>query len=148
MPSTVQSGSGKLIAAVRRRKADSERCWIDAYVSSDGARSWLLAGKVGDTGGWNGNPPALTRLRDGRLCCVFGDRASCRIIAKYSADDGRSWGRDVVLRSDFACDGFGDPDLGYPRVLQRADGKVIALYYWATREMPHQHIAATVWDPD
>jgi len=94
---------------------------------------------------WNGNPPALTRLRDGRLCCVFGDRANCRIVATYSADEGVSWGNDTVLRSDFQRDAFDDPDLGYPRVCQRADGQMIAIYYWATRDMPHRHIAATIW---
>ena len=44
--------------------------------------TWNLLGKVRDTGPWNGNPPALTELADGRLCCVFGERATCRIIVK------------------------------------------------------------------
>ena len=33
---------------------------------------------------------------------------------------------------------------GYARVLQRADGRMVACYYWATEEAPHQHIAATI----
>ena len=147
MPSTVRSASGHLVTAIRRRNADIPPCWIDAYVSADEGQSWRLAGRVGDTGGGNGNPPALTRLRDGRLCCVFGERDNCRILARYSADDGKTWGQEIVLRSDFVRDRHGDPDLGYARVMQRADGKMIALYYWATQELFHQHIAATIWDP-
>jgi hypothetical protein len=41
-----------------------------------------------------------------------------------------------------------DADLGYPRMAQRADGRMVTTYYWATRAMPEQHIAATIWDPD
>jgi len=148
MPSTVRCDSGKLISAIRRREPGTQHCWIDAYTSVDDARSWALASRVGDTGGRNGNPPALTRLHDGRLCCVYGERATCRIIARYSADEGSMWGQDIVLRSDYERDSHDDPDLGYPRVAQRADGRLIALYYWATKSMPHQHIAATIWDPE
>ena len=64
----------------------------------------------------------MARLTDGRLCCVFGDRRTCRMIARYSGDEGRTWGRDLVLRDDFSPDRYGDPDQGYPRVVQRADG--------------------------
>ena len=147
MPSTVRRSGGKRIAAIRRREPDTNRCWIDAYASEDGAQTWRLAGKVDDTGGHNGNPPALTQLRNGRLCCVFGERDTCRILARYSADNGKTWGQELVLRSDFEPDRYGDSDLGYPRVLQRADGKLIALYYWATKDIPHQHITATTWRP-
>ena len=148
MSATVRCRSGDLVTAIRRRESGTERCWIDAYASADDGSTWTLLGKVRDTGPWNGNPPALTELADGRLCCVFGERATCRIIVKYTMDQGKTWGRDLVLRSDFERDSFGDPDLGYARVTQRGDGKMVAIYYWATRENPHQHIAATIWDPE
>jgi hypothetical protein len=38
-----------------------------------------------------------------------------------------------------------DADFGYPRLAQRSDGQLVAIYYWACRERPHQHIAATIW---
>jgi hypothetical protein len=38
-------------------------------------------------------------------------------------------------------------DLGYPRLVQRPDGKLVAMYYWATKENPEQHIAASIWQP-
>jgi hypothetical protein len=113
--------------------------------SVDGGESWSIqpASFVGS----NGNPPALIQLHDGRLCCIFGERDSCRILARYSNDDGRTWGQELVLRADFQRDSYDDPDLGYPRVAHRADGKMIACYYWATADSPNQPLAATIWDP-
>lgn len=67
MPATVRCKSGNLVSAVRRRQPGTQNCWIDAYRSNDGAANWRIAAKVGDTGGWNGNPPAMTLLNDGRM---------------------------------------------------------------------------------
>jgi hypothetical protein len=147
MPATVLTGPGRLVSAVRRR-ARREECWIDAYASEDEGARWSFASRVADTGGWNGNPPALAALRDGRLCCVFGDRATSRMLARYSRDGGRTWDEELVLRADFQPDSYDDPDLGYPRLVQRADGRLVAAYYWATPDQPHQFIAATIWDPE
>jgi len=35
-------------------------------------------------------------------------------------------------------------DLGYPRVFKRSDGKMIAIFYYSTREAQGQ-IHATIW---
>jgi hypothetical protein len=59
-----------------------ERCWVDAYVSHDDGRTWRFLSKVGDTGQGNGNPPALLRLRDGRLCCAYGNRDRNQLLAR------------------------------------------------------------------
>jgi len=48
-----------------------------------------------------------------------------------------------VLRDD-----GGTWDLGYPRMMQRPDGKLVTIYYHNTRENPGPHIVATIWDPD
>jgi hypothetical protein len=69
------------------------------------------------------------------------------MLARYSQDEGMSWGEEQVLRDDYASV-QDDQDLGYPRLIQRSDGCLVATYYWATRDRPHQHIAATIWDPD
>jgi hypothetical protein len=146
MPSTVRCPDGKLLSAIRRRNMPGKDCWIDLYRSTDDGRSWSFLSKVGETGGHNGNPPALVRLRDGRLCCVYGQRERRAIIARFSPDEGTSWGQEQVIRDGYAS--FeNDADLGYPRLVQRADGRLVAMYYWATREQPCQHIAATIWDP-
>ena len=146
MPSTVRCPPNKLVSAVRRREMGTDRCWVDAYVSADGGSSWSFLSKVGDTGGENGNPPALARLRDGRLCCAYGNRTRRQMLARLSADEGRAWGDEIVLRDGFASLDE-DADFGYPRLAQRADGSLLAAYYWATREHPQQHIAVTLWDP-
>lgn len=39
-------------------------------------------------------------------------------------------------------------DLGYPRMVQRPDGKVVTIYYFTTEKKKEQHIAATIWDPE
>jgi len=52
------------------------------------------------------------------------------------------------LRNDFQVDSHGDPDLGYPRLVQKPDGKPVVIYYWATAKKPQHHIAATIWRPD
>jgi hypothetical protein len=144
MPATVACPDGQLVSAVRRRAVPADRCWIDAYASADGGSSWRLLGKVGDTGGANGNPPALLRLADGGLVCVYGRRDMRQMVARTSRDSGLTWDAEQVLRADF----YGaQPDFGYPRLVRRADGRLMAFYYWASQEQPRQHIAASVWAP-
>jgi hypothetical protein len=147
MPSTVRCSAGRLVSALRRREMGTERCWIDAYGSEDDGASWSFLSRVGETGGHNGNPPALVRLGDGRLCCAYGRRDRRQIVARISVDEGRTWGAERVLRDDY-LPVDGDADLGYPRMAQRADGSLVTLYYWATERAPDQHIAATIWHPD
>ena len=143
MPSTVRLSGNKLVTAIRRRAHPKDECWVDAYISNDNGKSWKFLSRVGETGNWNGNPPALARLTDGRLCCVYGNRTERRMYAGISDDQGATWGERIILRDDFREDT--EQDLGYPRLVQRADGALVAMYYWATKERPQQHIAATIW---
>ena len=94
------------------------------------------------------DPPALVRLKGGRLCLVYGNRTKRQMLARLSRDQGRTWGKEILLRDDYLADSFNDADFGYPRVVQRADGKLVVMYYWATKQNPHHHIAGTIWDPD
>jgi len=145
MPSTVRCTDGTLVSAVRRRDMQGGPCWIDAYSSADGGRMWTHLCRVGETGEWNGNPPALAHLRDGQLCCVYGNRSRKQMIARFSVDQGQTWEPEIVLREDLnSIDG--EPDFGYPRLTQRPDGRLMAIYYWATKDHPQQHIAATIWE--
>jgi hypothetical protein len=63
--------------------------------------------------------------------------------ARISRDNGKTWGREIVLRDDGAV-----ADLGYARSVQRGDGKLVTSYYYATTTNPEQHIAAPIWDPN
>jgi hypothetical protein len=68
------------------------------------------------------------------------------MAGKYSADNGKSWGKEFIIRDDFqSVDDWAD--LGYPRLVQRPDGKLVAMYYWATADHPQQFIAGSIWDP-
>ena len=82
-----------LVTTVRLR--DFPRRWIDAYVSHDDGRSWsYLATPAPDIG--QGNPPALVRLADGRLCLTYGYRGEPYAIhARFSSDQGKTWTRSV-----------------------------------------------------
>lgn len=148
MPATVRVSDTELVTAIRRRTMDPGAGWVDAYVSEDAGASWSFLSRVGETGGSNGNPPALARLADGRLFCAYGNRDRREIVGRFSHDDGATWEPELVLRDDYHADSFDEAnDLGYPRVTQNADGKLVATYYWTTAERPHTHIAATIWDP-
>ena len=149
MPSSARLSRNELITALRRRadEGGTSRNWIDVYASTDNGATWTLRGKVSDTGqaqaSKNGNPPALLRLRDGRLVVTYGYRSEpYGMRARISRDSGRTWDKEIVLSTDGA-----KWDLGYSRSVQRADGKVVTVYYNTTAENPEQHIVAAIWDP-
>ncbi len=147
MPASVQLAPRRIVVAVRahdgRAGSEGGRHWIDLYRSEDDGLSWRwLAQPVPDTGR-GGNPPALTRLHDGRLCLTYGYRAApFGIRARLSADEGATWSEEIILREDGGCH-----DLGYPRTVQRPDGTLVTVYYFNDRPDGERYIAATLWKP-
>ena len=141
MPATVRLDNDELLTAVRRH--DGAKHWIETYRSVDDGKNWTLdtvpAPDLGE-----GNPASLTRLSDNRLCLVYGYRARpYSIRARLSRDRGHHWEPEIVLRDD-----GGGRDLGYPRSVQRPDGKIVTVYYfWDRTTGPERYIAATIWDP-
>jgi BNR repeat-like domain len=144
MPSTVRLAPEGLLTTIRRaEEGDKRKSWIEAWASSDNGRSWSLLGEpVADTG--EGNPPHLLKLADGRVCLTYGNRAKpFGIFACLSSDGGKTWSEPIALRQD-----GGGRDLGYPRSIQRSDGKVVTVYYfWDEKTGPERYIAATIWAP-
>jgi hypothetical protein len=134
-----------MLAALRRKSRANN--WIDCYQSPDDGLHWFHLSRVCETeagNNYNGNPPALVVMADGRLCCVYGDRTERKMLARYSADAGKTWDEPIVLREDFhSVNGW--PDLGYPRLFKRPDGRLVAAYFWCTKERPQTHIEATVF---
>jgi len=119
--------------------------WIEASESKDNGKTWTNLGKVANTdlGERNGNPPAMVKLDDGRLCVAYGYREfPYGIRMKVSNDYGKSWGDEFVVRADGAT-----WDLGYPRMVMNADGKIVIIYYFTTKENYAQHIAVSIIDP-
>jgi hypothetical protein len=141
MPSTVRLGPAELLTAIRRR--DDPTKWIETYRSLDDGRTWELdtvpAPDLGE-----GNPGHMIRLADGRICLTYGHRAApFSIRARLSRDGGRTWQDEVILRDDAA-----GRDIGYPRSVQRPDGKIVTVYYfWDQKTGPERYVAATIWDP-
>lgn len=141
MPASVRLSANEILVTIRRREGSKR--FIAGYLSEDNGRTWhYLNNPVEDAG--VGNPPAMVKMKDGRICLVYGYRGEpYSIRAKISNDNGRTWSKDYILRDD----GSGG-DMGYPRVVQRPDGKIVAVYYFMDKKTgPERYIAATVWDP-
>ena len=146
MPSTVRLSPTDILTTIRRREENpgtgNGDAWIEAYVSRDNGESWLYLNRPAPDLG-EGNPPALLKLRDGRLCLIDGVRKPpFRMEARISSDKGNSWSAPFVLRSDGAS-----RDLGYPRAIERPDGKIVAVYYFHDKTQVERTIQATIWDP-
>ncbi len=141
MPTSLRLSESHLLCAVRC--SERPRSWIDLYASADNGASWqYLNQPVPDTGS-GGNPPAMIQLQDGRLCLVYGYRAEpYGLRARLSEDEGQTWSDDIILRDD-----AGNRDIGYPRITQRSDGTVVAVYYYNDSPDTERYIAATLWKP-
>ena len=134
MPSSVRLSAHDILTAVRYRQ------WIDLYRTNDNGLTWQYAGRPAPG---IDNPPSLVHLRDGRLVLTYGRReAPFGIRARVSADEGKTWSPEIVLRADGGC-----WDLGYTRSVQRPDGKVVTVYYYNTDCAAERFIAATIWQP-
>ncbi len=147
MPSSVPTAAGVLRTAVRRRAGSGDpgaaNSFIDLYGSEDMGLTWQYVSRPVPDTGYGGNPPALTRLRDGRLVITYGYRGQpFGIRARVSADDGQTWGAEIVLRAD-----AGNHDIGYPRTVERPDGSLVTVYYYNDRPEGERYIAATLWKP-
>ena len=149
MPQTIQINKSEMISVLRRRDMppSPKQCWIDAYKSTDNGKKWTFLSEVAYTGegNSNGNPPALTKLKDNRLIVVYGNRSLKMLLCRISEDNGKTWGDEIILRDDFILNDHGFSDFGYPRVMQRKDGKILVIYYFATKETPQQHIACSIF---
>ena len=152
MPQTAFVGRKELVTLLRRRDKPRKptECWIDAYRSTDEGRSWSFWSRVAYTGqgSSNGNPPALTTLKDGRLLAVYGNRSLRMMLCRLSDDTGKTWGEEIIIRDDFLHKEHDFADFGYPRVTQRGDGKILAFYYFADEARYEQHIVCSIFTLD
>jgi hypothetical protein len=141
MPASVRISDSELYVVVRRRE-DTHRSNA-AYRSLDNGATWTYEGEPVPNVG-EGNPPSLLKLQDGRIALIYGVRAEpFRMGAKLSRDGGRTWTDEIVLRGDGST-----RDMGYPRSVQRPDGKVVSTYYFTDLATgPERYIGATIWDP-
>ena len=146
MPSSLRLPSGRLLCAIRRYEpgeGDTQNCFIELWSSDDVGKTWTFMNEPTTTGQHSGNPPALIRLRDGRLALTYAYRsAPYGIRARVSEDEGVTWSDEIHLRDD-----GGEADLGYTRTVQRPDGDVITVYYYNVDPMGERFIGGTIWTP-
>jgi hypothetical protein len=149
MPSSVRLSDNEIITVIRTRTGDDFDL-LTAYLSEDNGVSWnKLRDPVTDTGR-GGSPPALVKMEDGRLALAYAFRSEhgSRICVRFSSNNGRTWTDEIPLRLG---DGA-NRDVGYPRMVQRPDGKLVVIYYWnnalGSDSNPYRYVAATIFDPD
>lgn len=148
MPSSIRISDKELFTTIRTRTEDGLDL-ISCYRSIDNGNTWeRLKNPVPYTGS-AGSPPALIKLDDGRLALgyIYRSKFGSRVHARFSDDNGNTWNDEVTLRSG---DGA-NRDVGYPRITQRTDGKLVLVYYWnhtlIDSEKPYRFIAASIFDP-
>ena len=142
MPSSVRLSPSSILTTLRQKEGDKH--WIDAYLSEDDGKSWRYLNRPAEsTRGFVGNPPSMIMLKDGRLAITYGYRsAPYEMRARLSGDNGKTWGQEITSRTNAGCE-----DLGYPRTVQRADGKIVTLYYISDKRDEERFIEAAIWDP-
>lgn len=113
---------------------------MEIFRSTDDGQTWGEMVRVTERNEINGH---LARLRDGRLLLSYGNRVAGQfgVMAKFSGDEGRTWGAPVRLARSL------EQDCGYPSSVQRADGKIVTVYY-AKRVENHDryHMGAVIWE--
>ena len=144
-PRPIPLKDGRLLISVRSQRDPTSALWTEIYESHDGGRTSRFLSRVND---W-GAPGDIVQMADGRIVCVYGYRlAPYGIRYRVSADGGRSWGDEFILRTD-----GGSWDLGYPRVIEHSPGRLLAVYYFNSAADRVQfnggvrHIAFTEFPP-
>ena len=146
MPGSVRLDQSTLLCMIRRTKPPE----MASYLSNDNGVTWnKLPDPVKVDA--NGNPPALLKLQDDRLCLVYGLRRKetrpqgIGMYVTYSSDSGQSWTEPELLRGNDGAVW----DIGYPRAVELPNGKVVALYYYNNADAgdPYRYIAASIFDP-
>ncbi len=108
--------------------------------SDDNGATWQEPQPVTERNEINGH---LARLKDGRLLLSYGVRVNGRrgVCAKFSSDEGRTWGKP--LRLTHTLDGG---DCGYPSSVQLSDGTIVTAWYSnKTPDRVGYQMGVTVW---
>jgi len=149
MPSTVRISEDEILTVIRSREPNPARDFLRAFRSTDNGDSWTEETNPSFETGNGGTPPALVLMEDGRLALAYIYRSNfgSRVHLRLSDDNGKTWSNEITVRSG---DGA-TRDVGYPRMVQREDGKLVIMYYWNhaadKQAKPYRYIAASIVDP-
>ena len=139
MPAAVRLDAKRLLCLGRCTDRARNKHWIEAWASEDDGATWAFLSVVDAAN--SSTPPALLRLPDSRLVVTYGYRVPpCGIRAQISDDDGRTWGDEIILRSD-----GGNFDLGYTRNVLLPGGEIFTAYYFNDDPHKERRIEGTIW---
>ena len=133
-------GSGRWLAAARSLGNTGQR--LDLLRSEDDGKTWSTPEALSEPAQ---HPGHLARLGDGRVLLTYGNRISGRfgVLARLSADEGKTWGIPLTLVDDLSSG-----DCGYPASAQMRNGKVITAYYSnGAPALSRYHMGVVVWEP-
>ncbi len=148
MPSSIRLSGSELLAVIRTRKVNGQNL-LTSYLSPDDGKTWESLNNPANDTGSGGSPPALLKMDNGILALAYSFRSQfgSRLNLRFSIDNGRSWRDEIVLRGSDGANW----DVGYPRMVQRQDGKLLIIYYWnhagCPERTPYRYIAYTLVDP-
>lgn len=115
---------------------------VDIFRSDDEGQTWQHTTRATERNEINGH---ITRLADGRLLLSYGVRVPGRmgVCAKFSSDEGKTWGQEIRLASSFSH------DCGYPSSVQLPNGQIVTAYYSKdSHEYSGYHMGVAVWEPE
>jgi hypothetical protein len=106
------------------RSRDGGRTWSDPVpIVGQGRACWKNPAKTGHV---HYRSPWPMLLSDGRILVLFARRwMPMGIGGAVSADAGRTWSEEFIIRDDALS-----PDLGYPVACQLDDGRIFTAYYY------------------
>lgn len=116
----VETADDRIVVQIRNHNESNAGETLQCE-STDGGRTWTVPKAIGV---W-GLPSHLLRLRDGRLVMTYGYRRQpFGNQARVSSDHGRSWSEPLTISADGVSG-----DLGYPSTVERADGRLLTIWY-------------------
>lgn len=141
MPASYMRKDGSIIAILREQDRfdnPNKAARLSQFISKDLGKTWTFDQYVVQLK--HSTPPALKPAKDGRLCCVYGyrDEPNFGVRYKMSADEGRTWSDERILRSD-----GNSTDLGYTRLVALPDGSMLTAYYYNTQRNSEHFIGVT-----
>ena len=157
-------GGKRWLAAARASSVTDHGDGTDLFRSDDDGATWQDPQRVT---GHNEVNAHVVRLKDGRLLLSYGIRVkdqhgvpgqfgrsaegaaaaaastttSYGVLAKLSSDEGKTWSEPLRLAHSLL------EDCGYPSSVQRADGKVVTVYYSKGVENHERyHMGVAIWE--
>ncbi len=134
-PYTIQLADGTLICHIRVEPTFT----TFQSVSTDGGRSWSEPEKLLPDRG--GAPMHLLQHSSGALIAAYSYREEpYGLRAMFSYDGGKTWDKDHIIYKNDASN-----DLGYPSMVELADGSLLTVFYARERVEEPSVIMQTVW---